>query len=163
MWTDLRQELEQIRHALRLSPQDFAPLPYTTPWRSLEERIYQAFCVLSHPTARYVWLWEYFKPGTYAQRLAYEEPLVTLTGLLEPSEHVWVMLNETVQGADKFWFYHGTQHAIYTVLQECYHLDEIYLISKKYDWLLCLNHHDVLYGVGPRMIAKIQALDSSFY
>ena len=67
------------------------------------------------------------------------------------------MLNETVNMEDKFWFYQGRPRAINRVLAECYHLDEIYLVSKKYAWLLCLNHHDVLYGIGHPMQGRLLA------
>lgn len=73
--------------------------------------------------------------------------------LLDEEEQVWLMVNDS----DKFWFYQGRRAAIQAVLSECYHLDEIYLISKKYDWLLCLNHHDVVYGLGAPMSEKLKA------
>ena len=76
------------------------------------------------------------------------EPHAQLTSLADPAEVVWLMLNETVQGGDKFWFYQATPRAISRVLAECYYLDEVYLLSRKYAWLLCLNHHGVLYGIG---------------
>jgi len=153
MWTDLRQEIEQARQALGLSERDFAPLPYTTDWRQLEETLYRTFCVLDHPTNRPRWLWDAFKPGAYA--LSNEEaPLATLLTLVDEEEQVWLMVNDA---EDKFWFYQGRREAVRVVLNECYHLDEIYLLSKKYEWLLCLNHHDVLYGVGTPMRERLQA------
>jgi len=86
-----------------------------------------------------------------------DEPHALLTSLVDSEETVWLMLNETVNFGDKLWFYQGKPHAIRRVLDECYHLDEIYLISKKYTWLLCLNHHDVLYGIGSPMQEKLLA------
>ena len=93
------------------------------------------------------------KSGTYA--LSNEEaPLATLLTLVDEEEQVWLMVNDA---EDKFWFYQGRREAVRVVLNECYHLDEIYLLSKKYEWLLCLNHHDVLYGVGTPMRERLQA------
>lgn len=156
MWTDLRAEIEQARQRLQLAEQDFAPLPFTTNWKQLEERIYHTFCQLQHPTARPLWLWEYFRPGAVGVT-SDDNPLTQLTSLVDAEETVWLMLNETVNFGDKFWFYQGIPSAIRQVLAECYHLDEIYLISKKYAWLLALNHHDVLYGVGSPMQEKLLA------
>ncbi|UOQ51600.1 DUF6756 family protein [Hymenobacter cellulosivorans] len=156
MWSDLRAEIDQARQQLQLSEQDFAPLPFTTHWAKLEENLYQAFCRLDHPTVRPLWLWERFRPGAVGL-VCDDEPHTRLTSLVDPGEVVWLMLNETVNMGDKFWFYQGTPRAIGRVLAECYYLDEIYLISKKYSWLLCLNHHDVLFGIGAPMQERLLA------
>ncbi|TGE10049.1 DUF6756 family protein [Hymenobacter fodinae] len=147
MWSDLRVEIEQARQRLQLPEQDFAPLPFTTEWARLEEQIYRAFCCLDHPTARPCWLWEHLRPGAVGLVCA-DDPLTLLTSLIDPNETVWLMLNETVNFEDNFWFYQGTPRAIRSILAECCYLDEVYLISKKYTWLLCVNHHDALYGIG---------------
>ncbi|WP_425556402.1 DUF6756 family protein [Hymenobacter saemangeumensis] len=36
---------------------------------------------------------------------------------------------------------------------------EYYLVSKKYEWLLGVNHHDVLFGVGELMVQRIKVLE----
>lgn len=161
MWTDLRAEIEQTRHRLALAEEDFAPLPFTTNWNQLEERVYHTFCQLPHPTARPLWLWEHFRPGAVGL-MSNEEPLTQLTSLVDAEETVWLMLNETVNLRDKFWFYQGIPSAIQQVLAECCHLDEIYLLSKKYVWLLCLNHHNALYGVGSPMQERLLARGARF-
>lgn len=86
-----------------------------------------------------------------------EEPHTLLTSLVDPEETVWLMLDETVNFEDKCWFYQGTPHAICSILAECCYLDEVYLISKKYTWLLCVNHHDVVYGIGSPMQERLLA------
>ena len=161
MWTDLRAEIEQTRHRLQLAERDFAPLPLSTNWNRLEERIYHTFCQLQPPTARPLWLWECFRPGAVSFG-SDEEPLTQLTSLVDAEETIWLMLNETVNFGDKFWFYQGTPSAIQQVLAECCYLDEIYLLSKKYEWLLCLNHHDTLYGVGAPMQENLLAKGAQF-
>jgi hypothetical protein len=152
MWIDLRQEIERARQALHLPSHLFASLPYTTNWPLLEDTIYHTFCRLQQPTVRPRWLWEAFRPGAYGL-YAGDNSLDTLLALVEEEGVVWLMVNDS---ADKFWFYQGTRAAIQAVLNECCYLDEIYLISKKYEWLLCLNHHDVVYGIGPEMSEKLQ-------
>ncbi|RZJ95448.1 MAG: hypothetical protein EOO60_00345 [Hymenobacter sp.] len=152
MWIDLRQEIERARQALHLSDQVFASLPYTTNWPLLEDKIYHTFCRLQQPTVRPRWLWEAFRPGAYGLYTD-DTPLETLLMFVEVEEVVWLMVNDS---ADKFWFYQGKRAAIQAVLNECCYLDEIYLISKKYEWLLCLNHHDVVYGIGSEMSEKLQ-------
>jgi len=156
MWSDLRAEIEQARQRLQLSEQDFAPLPFTTDWTRLEERIHRAFCRLDHPTTRPRWLWEHLRAGAVGL-VCEDEPHTLLTSLVDPEETVWLMLDETVNFGDKFWFYQGTPHAIRSILTECYYLDEVYLISRKYTWLLCVNHHDVVYGIGSPVQERLVA------
>jgi hypothetical protein len=152
MWTELRQEIEKARHRLGLPDAAFAPLPYTTNWHQIEETIYHTFCTLHHPTVRPRWLWEYFRPGAYALD-SEDDPLATMVALVAADEQVWLMVTED----DKFWFYQGQSAAIHAVLNECAYLDEIYLLSKKYEWLLCLNHHDVVYGIGGPMREQLKS------
>jgi hypothetical protein len=68
------------------------------------------------------------------------------------------MVNETVNGGDKFWFYEGKVKTIQTVIEASSQLDEMYLISKQYDWLLCINHHDTLIGTGTRITSKMKEI-----
>ncbi|MGY2134868.1 DUF6756 family protein [Hymenobacter sp. HD11105] len=157
MWTPLREDIARIQAACQLPSADFSALPMTTGWARVEAKIYHTFCVLEHPVVRPLWLWGAFRPGAYA--LANEaDPLGTMIGLVEPDEVVWLMVNDSLPAGDKFWFYQGKPAAIHTVLRESTYLDEIYLLSKKYAWLLCLNHHDILYGIGSPIGEKLQAL-----
>ncbi|WP_205301049.1 DUF6756 family protein [Paenibacillus aceris] len=38
------------------------------------------------------------------------------------------------------------------VIPELVHLREYYIISKKYEWLLCVNHHDIVFGSGAELV-----------
>jgi hypothetical protein len=151
MWTDARQEIERARHALGLPDGAFASLPCTTNWRQLEETIYHTFCALHQPTVRPRWLWELFRPGACALDNE-DDPLATMMTLVEAETLVWLM----VLDEGKFWFYQGQPTAIYAVLNECACLDEIYLLSRKFEWLLCLNHHNVVYGIGKAMSEQMK-------
>jgi hypothetical protein len=35
---------------------------------------------------------------------------------------------------------------------------EYYIVSKKFEWLLCENHHDILIAVGQPMVEKMERL-----
>jgi hypothetical protein len=48
--------------------------------------------------------------------------------------------------------------AIQAIIEEASLLDEMYLGSKKYDWLLCINHHDILVATGGDMPDKLRQL-----
>ena len=63
--------------------------------------------------------------------------------LVDQPEKVWLFLDDTISGKDKYWFYEGFIKDIVTVLEvKPRHTDEVYIVSKKYEWLLCVNHHD---------------------
>lgn len=80
--------------------------------------------------------------------VAVEPPFIILERLIDPSEVVWFFVNGD---KDKFWFYQGKVKAIRKVILECSYIDELYLASKKYDWLICINHHDTLITTGNAM------------
>ncbi|GJM70089.1 hypothetical protein HMSSN036_23050 [Paenibacillus macerans] len=56
----------------------------------------------------------------------------------------------------KHWFYEGvTRVVIENIIPELAHINEYYLISKKFDWILCENHHNVLSVSGGVMVDRI--------
>lgn len=156
-WVFLRSEIEKARRTLGLSKQQFRPVP-AAECPKIEEAIYKQFCHINHPIVRPLWLWENFKHETTGVA-DFSEPIHILDQLIPVEETCWLMLNETVNEKDKFWLYEGQIRPIRQLLLECAGLDEIYLVSKKYEWLLCINHHDVLYGSGKIMLEKLRQLN----
>jgi len=57
----------------------------------------------------------------------------------------------------KFWLFEGKVGSIYNIIEEL-GLYEYYLVSKQYKWLLCENHHEVLYAVGEKMPEKLNKI-----
>jgi hypothetical protein len=55
-------------------------------------------------------------------------------------------------------FNQGRVKAIRKVILESCYIDELYLVSKKYDWLICINHHDSLIATGKAMAEKLKNL-----
>ena len=159
MWTDLRKEIEKIRKDFGLTDNQFQPLGLND-WQEIEEKIYQTFCKLTHYKSRPVWLWNYFKLDTVSISTE-QKPYLYLDKLIDSGETVWFFVNETVNEADKFWFYQGQVKVIQTIIAETCYIDELYLVSKKYDWLLCINHHDVLVATGQTMPDKLRQLEIS--
>jgi hypothetical protein len=35
---------------------------------------------------------------------------------------------------------------------------EFYVVSKKFEWLLCQNHHDVMMAVGEPMVTRLKSV-----
>jgi len=60
---------------------------------------------------------------------------------------------------DKLLFYQGKVKAIQKILPETSYLDEYYLINKKYEWLLSVNHHDILTGTGEFIVEQLKSLE----
>ena len=152
-WESLRAEIERIIVDKKLYTTDFKRLNIHEGWKALEENIYYTFCKFDHPTKRTVWLWEHFKLDTFS--LVIEQPYKYLDKLVDKDEIVWFFVNGD---KDKFWFYEGKVKAIMTVIEESSYIPDLYLASKKYQWLICINHHDVLIATGQTMSDKLEQL-----
>ncbi|RYU79546.1 DUF6756 family protein [Hymenobacter persicinus] len=158
MWTDLRIEIEKIKAELLIPETAFRALKLNE-WQGLEEKIYQQFCHLNHPTARPTWMWTRFKLDTAWLPYAEHYPAEYLSKLVEADEHVWILLNETVNEHGKFWFYEGLIGAAQQIIAESSYIDEVLVVSKKLKWLLCITHHDDLGATGEKMPDKLRQLN----
>ena len=151
MWSDLRKDVEEARRVFCIPEADFSPLPFTTNWHQLEERIYQTFCKIAAGD-RPKWLWERYKSEWIGLALKEYQDYI-LDQLVPTTETVWFM----VYDGDDFLFYQGKVKAIQQVLLES-SPDEYYLINKKYEWLLSVNHHDNLTGTGAFITGQLKSL-----
>ncbi len=156
MWTNLRKEIEKICKELSISNSQFQPLRMKE-WEEIENKIYQTFCKLTYYKSQPVWLWNHFKLNTFSistEKKSYHY----LNQLIDNNEFVWFFVNETINETCKFWFYQGQVNTIQTIIAESIYIDEVYLVSKKYDWLICINHHDILIATGDTMAEKLKQL-----
>ena len=142
-----------ISKELALKPEQFRPLKPVEGWQDIEANIYKTFVILHHYKERPVWLWEYFKLEQYAVQLS-AWPIEHLNWLIDPAEKVWFFVNGE---KSEFWFYEGYIEAITRVIRESVHIDEFYVCSKKYKWLLAFTHHDVLVATGNGMPEKLKS------
>ncbi|NML64062.1 hypothetical protein HHL22_02485 [Hymenobacter sp. RP-2-7] len=153
----LLNELDAARQLLQIPDADFRPLPFTTDWHKLEERIYHSFYHIEGK-ARPVWLWESFKHQTQSLQLKVLS-LAILHHLIPLDETVWLMAYD----GSNFFFYEGKVTVIQRIIPELtYIMDEYYLISKKFEWLLCENHHDILIGTGSFAIQQLRDFAQQF-
>jgi hypothetical protein len=147
MWPFLRQEVARACRDLTITPADFKPLS-ANEWHAVEEKTYSEFCEIQL-NYRPTWIWNDLSLKHPVASLAidfWSEPL--LTKFLDPTDRVFLFVNETYRETDKYWWYEGTVAAVQAVLDEVEGLDEWTIIDKKYQWLLCCTHHDVLVGSG---------------
>jgi hypothetical protein len=154
-WEGLRGQIEHIIRDKNLQPTDLRPLGIHEDWQSIEENIYSSFCRLDHAAGRPVWLWEHFKQDDFSIRVTH--PYLLLDKLVDEHESVWFFINDY---RGKFWFYEGHVKAIIQVIAEVCGLDEVYLVFKKYQWLICINHHDYLIATGQTMPDKLRHLQA---
>jgi hypothetical protein len=151
MRTELQNKIDAARQQLSISAPDFKPLPFTTNWHELEEQICQGFCKVSGKS-RPIWLWGKFKYGYQGIDLNVHIHLI-LNQLIPSNEIIWFMASD----GNRFLFYEGKIESIQSIIGETsYELDEYYLISKKDEWLFCVNHHDILIGTGDFAIKQIR-------
>ena len=155
-WENLRADIESIIKDKKLLTTDLKALSIHDDWKAIEENIYHLYCKLDHPTQRPIWLWEYFKQDTFS--IAVDQPCKHLDQLVDASETVWFFINGD---NDKFWFYEGKIKAIVTVIEESSYIDELYIASKKYQWLICINHHDNLIATGQMLPDKLRQLKTT--
>jgi hypothetical protein len=152
-WEYVRGRIDRIIQAESIARSNFRALGIHDDWREIEENIYRTFCKLDHPTLRYIWLWEHFKLDTVCLPVTF--PFAVLGKLVDPLEEVWFFINGDY---DKFWFYQGKIDAIQMVIAGTEGIDELYLASKKFEWLLCINHHDMLIATGETMANGLRRL-----
>jgi hypothetical protein len=150
MWTPLRQEIEQVRKKLNISSERFHAVPLNE-WNRIQQNILEKFCYPNNVG----WIWEKLKKKDYAIQFEYENSFVQLLKVVDGSEKVWLFLNETVSERTKYWFYEGFISEIVSILYESSLINEVYVASKKYEWLLCINHHDYLIATGETIAEKL--------
>ncbi|MFK7757641.1 MAG: DUF6756 family protein [Flavobacteriales bacterium] len=140
-WTDLRIEIEKNCKRLSISKEEFSEVN-TGKWRELEDRIWERFS--SRKDSR--WIWETLKDSCSTIPL-YQDNF-KLEELVNSSEKTWFLLDETVSGKTKFWIYEGTFNAFDKIFWESTFIDEVLVVSKKFEWILIINHHDLIIGTG---------------
>ena len=149
-WTSLRTEIAQLVVQLQISSEDFRPLGIDE-WKAVETQIYKTFC--KHQRGRYYWLWEDFSQEA-AAFVPPHNPENYLSELIDAQEEIFFIFTESQN--DKFWFYEGRIIPVLPLIGELHHYDEFYFVSKKYEWLIAINHHDALIATG----SKTEALKS---
>ena len=148
----LKHEILQIAAALGFSTADFRVIGITD-WEPVMKKIEEKF--LKDQYNKWVWWWDgHFKGPVYASGL-FSVPFVILDKLIPLQESVWFIAEGR---KNKLWLFEGNIKSIQLVLAEIYAF-EYYIVSKKYEWLLCENHHDVLFGVGEKIIEKVKQVE----
>ncbi|OJJ22462.1 hypothetical protein BKI52_07210 [marine bacterium AO1-C] len=152
-WTPLRAEIEQVCQKLSIPANDFQPLKITE-WKTIDQTIAQKF--FARNTCQGNWrLWDELSQESYS--LLFKGDFFNhLEWLLTTTEDVYFFTGETINEQTKYWFYQGNIGPITRIIAETHNLGEYFLVSKKYDWLLCYNFYSLI-GCGsivPLMISN---------
>jgi len=90
MWTPLRKEISQVSVQLDIPQERFKPVSLHD-WQSIQNNIIWQFC---YPNMQ-GWIWERLKGDTYAIRFHYNYPFDQLLNLVDHTEKVWLLLNDS--------------------------------------------------------------------
>ena len=152
-WPLLRADIERVRKELNINNSSFRELNINL-WRIIQANIEKHFLYQRPSNINRSWLWEDLKAETYVI-FCKKDPYEKLKLLVDENEIVYFLVNETVNEVTEYRYFEGNVESIISIIGESSGLDEYYLISKKYDWYLCTNHHNVLIGTGT-MIALMK-------
>ncbi len=145
-WTSLRSDIERAQNELGISDNEFKELKINE-WELVQSNIFKSFLYDRPQNIKRSWLWNDLKVEAYSIG-CFTDPYQKLNLLIKNDDFVYFFVNETVNEQTKFWYYEGNVNSIISIIGETIGLSEYYLVSKKYDWLLCTNHHNSLIGVG---------------
>lgn len=160
-WSDIRAEIMQLKTELNLNDAEFRALSPYEDHQGIEETIYQTFCQFEDRRNRPTRLWLSFKQEVYSADFLLEASESYLHTLIDPIETIWLGALGSMQEKSKIWFYEGQILPIQKVLSEIQFFDEFYFVSKKYEWLICINHHDTLIATGGEMPERLKMLCES--
>jgi len=157
MWTPLRQEIERIRKDFELT-EKLKPVGLTE-WKEVIDKASEKF--YKRKTHKYL-------TGSAGDFLKVEsagfqpdkQPYLLLDKLIDETNDVFLLLNETVNEREKLWVYESTVVPIQTTLAESVWFDEVTIVDKKFNWILCINHHDIIVAGGEEMVEKLKQLKS---
>ena len=71
-----------------------------------------------------------------------------LISIIPSTDSVYVLFEDSKNYEPKYWLYESYINELIFILGEINGLDDFYIVSKKYDWLISLNHHDVVSYIG---------------
>lgn len=143
--TEVTDEIESALEVLALPKHSFIKLP-----ESESRVLFNDLVVTFVEGGDRKWWWEAFKQGPVCTISGFSKPYELLVSLVpDVDEKLWFIVEDNY--SDHYPIYEGDVRLITSVIEECFAF-EYYLVPKNKEWLLCENHHNVLLGVGERII-----------
>lgn len=157
-WSTLRAEIKKVSEDEKFETEEFRALSMHDDWKEIEKKIYNSFYNPAYLNQKPNFLWKDFKDDTFSVSDLKYRPEYYLDKLIDENEKVWYLVNETINETTKYWIFEGKIKKIQIIIDEAgFH--ELCIVSKKYDWLLCINHHNILIATGSKMIEKLKNLE----
>lgn len=151
-----KDELLKLAKHLQLPSETFDAVGIHE-WPSVLHKIEASFVIKNSSNIQFNWWWENFKGPQSSLFFENGQAYEYLNQLIDAHEQVWLVACDSERDPSKFWLFQGKIQAIQSVLREHYAF-EYYLVSKKYEWLLCETHHSLLIGL-KSIIPKMKALE----
>ena len=148
-WSKLRSEIEAVLKKLEIDPKSFIPLNLNQ-WQVVQEKIERKF-FKNRPFGNGKDIpWNDIKcdDKILGNSNTFNAAVKTLEQHIDKEESIYFFINERVNEKMKYWFYESKIPVIIKVINELYNLKDIYLSSKKYDWLIHINEYNMVIIAG---------------
>ena len=147
-----KAEIESVIARLNLSEAQF---------RQLSES--EGRTVFNDAESRFVgskgrqWWWEDFRAPATMVEFADSNGFRCLQRIIPSIDEPLWFIAETV-GSDCFVVYEGKVEDIQAIIEECLAF-EYYLLSKDFRWLVCENHHNVIFAIGAEVERHLREIE----
>lgn len=110
--------------------------------------------LVTHKYDDSVWWWKSYKElKSYAIHFREGYAFDILDKIVPSKDQKYWFIASEQNG--KYWLYESNINTIKLMIGEMYGF-EYYIVDKKYTWILCENHHDILIGLGEYVTEKLQ-------
>ncbi|MGR6542602.1 DUF6756 family protein [Paenibacillus tundrae] len=150
----VRLEIEELIKKCSINRQELFEVRKDQ-WKSILDHIEKHFLKKTHYTQDLHWGWNRLREPHYALRFN-EQPYRSIKEIIA-DEWIWFIAEDY---NDKMWIYEGDKNIIFDkIIPELYHLDEYFLVSKKYEWLVCEDHHEIVHFSGEGIIHQAKKFE----
>lgn len=147
----VRHEIEELCKTLHI-PKDKLFEVKKNQWRSILDKVEDTFLIKTHYSQGLHWGWNRLKEPNFA--VGFKTPTYKFFDYFKQDENIWFITEDLY---DKMWVYEGESNTIFNqVIPELYQLKEYYLVSKKFTWLFCENHHGIICLSGEEIIGRVK-------
>ena len=150
-----RNDIERSIKELKINRDEFFEISKFQ-WQEIQNKVIEHFVNKKHYTNDLHWAWERLKEPYIGLRFKKDDAYKHIADIVN-EEYVWFIADD---GSGKMWIYEGKPHIISEIIADSYNIDEYYIVSKKYEWLLCENHHNFMCGSGEKIVNQINKFKS---
>lgn len=147
----VRNDIERVIKELGLDRSKLFEVPKLR-WEEILRNVIEEFVHKTHYTNELHMAWNRFKDPQVIMRFHNDDGYKYIADLVDDA-YVWFIVEDN---KDKLWVYEGMPDVIIKVIGDAYFIDEYYIISKKYEWILCEDHHRILHGVGDKILDRVK-------